>query len=73
MANLDTMSSLVRARMAEPGSNEEKAQRFGEDLVREWRREMPEPQVASYVAAAPPELAWLGLERYWRKKNVAQA
>jgi glyoxylase-like metal-dependent hydrolase (beta-lactamase superfamily II) len=73
MANLDTMSALVRTRMAEPGSNEEKAGRFGDDLVREWRRQMPEAQVASYIAAAPPELAWLGLERYWRKKTAAQA
>jgi hypothetical protein len=68
MANLDTMAALVRTRMAEPGTNEEKAQRFGENLVLEWRRQMPEAQVASYIAAAPPELAWLGLERYWRKK-----
>ena len=73
MSNLDTMSALVRARMAEPGSNDEKAQRFGEDLMLEWRRQMPEAQVASYVAAAPPELAWSGLERYWRKKSAAQA
>ena len=70
MANLDTMSALVRARMAEPGSNEDKAQRFGEDLILEWRRQMPEAQVASYIAAAPPELAWLGLERYWRKRTA---
>jgi glyoxylase-like metal-dependent hydrolase (beta-lactamase superfamily II) len=66
--NLDTMSALVRKRMAESGTNEEKAQRFGEDLVQEWRRQMPEPQVAAYIAAAPPGLAWAGLERYWRKK-----
>jgi glyoxylase-like metal-dependent hydrolase (beta-lactamase superfamily II) len=70
MANLDTMSALVRRRMAEPGTNEEKAQRFGEDLVLEWRRQMPKAQVASYIAAAPPELAWLGLERYWRKRTA---
>ena len=68
LENLDTMSALVRARMAESGTNEQKAQRFGEDLVQEWRRQMPEPQVAAYVAAAPPDLAWAGLERYWRKK-----
>lgn len=72
MDNLATMSALVRTRMAEPGTNEAKARRFGDDLVQAWRRQMPEAQVASYIAAAPPGLAWAGLERYWRKK-VAEA
>lgn len=69
MANLDTALSLVRTRLAEPGTSEEKARRFVEDLTREYRRQMSEAQVAAYVAAAPPEHLWLGLERYWRKKG----
>ena len=68
--NLETMSGIVRKRLAEPGPDEEKARRFAEDVTRELRRQMNEPQVASYLAAAPPELLWLGLARYWKKKTA---
>ena len=66
--NLDTMSALVRARLSEPGTDEEQSRRFAEDLEREFSRHMSEAQLAAYRAAAPPELVWLGLARYWRKK-----
>ena len=68
MENLETTAGLVRGRLAEPGSDEEKMRRFSDDLTRKLRRRMPEAQVAAYVAAAPPDLLWLGLARYWRKK-----
>jgi glyoxylase-like metal-dependent hydrolase (beta-lactamase superfamily II) len=69
MQNLDTMAALVRARLSEPGTDEEQRQRFADDLMREWRRAMTDEQVAAYRAAAPPELIWLGLARYWRKRT----
>jgi glyoxylase-like metal-dependent hydrolase (beta-lactamase superfamily II) len=69
MQNLDTMAALVRARLSEPGTDEEQSRRFADDLMRELRRQMTDAQVASYRAAAPPELIWLGLARYWRKKE----
>jgi glyoxylase-like metal-dependent hydrolase (beta-lactamase superfamily II) len=69
LQNLETMAALVRARLAEPGTDEEQSRRFADDLVRELRRSMTEAQVASYRAAAPPELIWLGLARYWRKRK----
>jgi len=65
--NLETMAALVRARLSEPGTDDEQSRRFADDLLRELRRSMTESQVASYSAAAPPELIWLGLARYWRK------
>jgi glyoxylase-like metal-dependent hydrolase (beta-lactamase superfamily II) len=69
MENLDTMSALVLARLSEPGTDEEQSRRFAEDLQREFRRQMTDAQYASYNAAAPPELIWLGLARYWRKRR----
>jgi len=33
------------------------------------RRQMNEAQIATYPVAAPFELLWLGLARYWRKKG----
>jgi len=68
MQNLDTIAGLVRARLSEPGTDEEQSRRFAEDLEREFRRHMTDAQLASYRAAAPPELVWLGLARYWRKR-----
>ena len=69
MQNLDTLSALVRARLSEPGTDEEQSRRFADDLQREFRRHMTDAQLAAYRAAAPPELVWLGLARYWRKRQ----
>ena len=69
MENLTTTAEIVRKRLAEPGSEAEKAQRFSDDLTRELRGRMTEAQVAAYMASAPPDLLWLGLVRYWRKKS----
>jgi glyoxylase-like metal-dependent hydrolase (beta-lactamase superfamily II) len=69
MQNLDTMAGLVRARLSEPGTDQEQSRRFADDLERELRRQMTEVQLASYRAAAPPELVWPGLARYWRKRQ----
>jgi glyoxylase-like metal-dependent hydrolase (beta-lactamase superfamily II) len=69
LENLDTQAAIVRALLAAPGSDEEKMQRFADDLTRELRRRMTETQIAAYVATAPPDLMWLGLARYWRKRS----
>jgi glyoxylase-like metal-dependent hydrolase (beta-lactamase superfamily II) len=68
--NLDTVARLVRARLSEPGTDEEPSRRFADDLRHELRKNMTEAQVAAYMAAAPLELLWPGLARYWRKKVV---
>ncbi|MBI2189374.1 MAG: MBL fold metallo-hydrolase [Acidobacteria bacterium] len=70
MEHLDRHARIVRDLLAAPGADEEKMQRFADDLTRELRRRMTETQVAAYVAAAPPDLLWLGLVRYWKKKNL---
>jgi glyoxylase-like metal-dependent hydrolase (beta-lactamase superfamily II) len=69
MENLERQAGIVRDLLAAPGSDEEKMRRFSEDLTRELRRRMTETQIAAYVASAPPELLWLGLARYWKKKG----
>jgi glyoxylase-like metal-dependent hydrolase (beta-lactamase superfamily II) len=67
--NLERMAAWVRTSLAEPGSDAERGQRFAEELSREFRREMSEAQLASYRLAAPPNVLWLGLARYWRKRT----
>ena len=69
MENLETTAGIVRARLSEPGTDEEKSRRFAEDLQRDLRRHMTDAQLAAYMVAAPPELLWLGLARYWRKRS----
>ena len=70
MANLETTAGIVRKRLAEPGSDDEKMRGFADDVAHELRRQMTDGQVAAYLAAAPPELLWLGLARYWKKKST---
>jgi glyoxylase-like metal-dependent hydrolase (beta-lactamase superfamily II) len=67
--NLDRTAALVRDGLDGPGSDVEKAAQFAANLTRDLRRQMSEPQVAAYLLAAPPELLWLGLARYWRKRS----
>ena len=67
--HLETMAALVRDSLRAPESDQERSQRFAEDLRRELRRHMTEGQVAAYELSAPFHLLWLGLARYWRKRD----
>jgi glyoxylase-like metal-dependent hydrolase (beta-lactamase superfamily II) len=68
--NLDVMAELVRTGLAEPGTDEERSRRFSEALQREMRRQMTDDQIGAYVVTAPLHLLWLGLARYWKKRQV---
>ena len=67
--NLETTSGIVRTRLVEPGTDEQKSRRFADDLQLELRRHMTGAQLAAYMVAAPSELLWPGLARYWRKRS----
>ena len=66
MENLQKVAGMVRAGLSDPGTDDEKSRRFAVDLQRELQRHVTDAPRAAYVAAAPPELLWLGLARYWR-------
>jgi glyoxylase-like metal-dependent hydrolase (beta-lactamase superfamily II) len=68
--HLDITAALVRASLQGTGSDEERSTRFAGDLRRELRRKMSEGQIAAYESAAPFQLLWLGLARYWRKRGM---
>jgi glyoxylase-like metal-dependent hydrolase (beta-lactamase superfamily II) len=71
LENLETVASLVRATLErQEGPDEERRRRFVGELRRELRRTMTEAQASAYEAAAPLDLLWLGLARYWRKRGV---
>jgi glyoxylase-like metal-dependent hydrolase (beta-lactamase superfamily II) len=67
--NLGEMAKWVRHTLDEPGSDEERSRTFAERLRHDMRRQMNDVQIAAYPVAAPFELLWLGLARYWRKKS----
>jgi glyoxylase-like metal-dependent hydrolase (beta-lactamase superfamily II) len=67
--NLGEMAKWVRHTLDEPGSDEERSRTFAERLRHDMRRHMNDVQIAAYPVAAPFELLWLGLARYWRKKS----
>lgn len=66
--NLRTSSALARATLALEVPDAERRRRFADDLTRELRRQMTDAQMASYGVAAPFEMLWEGLARYWRQK-----
>jgi glyoxylase-like metal-dependent hydrolase (beta-lactamase superfamily II) len=68
--NLEMFGRLVKESLSEPGTDEERSQRFAERVRHELRKHMPEARVASYKVAGNPELLWFGLARYWRKKQA---
>ncbi len=68
LENLHTMSTIARATLSEEGTDEDRRIRFAARVRGELRREMTDAQLASYGVAAPFEMLWLGLARYWRKR-----
>lgn len=69
LANLQATAERVRLSLSEVGSDEDRTRRFVAWLRREVRRGMSESQAASYESAAPFDLVWLGLARYWRTRE----
>jgi glyoxylase-like metal-dependent hydrolase (beta-lactamase superfamily II) len=68
--NLEEMAAWVRATLKDPGTDEERSRTFAERLRHDMRRHMTDAQMAAYPVAAPFEMLWLGLARYWRKKEA---
>jgi glyoxylase-like metal-dependent hydrolase (beta-lactamase superfamily II) len=69
MENLHEMAGWVRRTLSDPGTDEERSRAFAEQLRRRMRQQMTDLQMAAYPVAAPFEMLWLGLARYWRKRG----
>lgn len=69
LENLERTALQVHQSLDEPGPDEERRSRFVSWIRRELRRHMSEAQAAAYEAAAPLDILWLGLARYWRKRG----
>jgi glyoxylase-like metal-dependent hydrolase (beta-lactamase superfamily II) len=67
--NLDLTAGLAKASLAREGSDEDREAWFTEELRRELRKRVGEADAQAYEVAAPFDLNWRGLARYWRKKD----
>lgn len=67
--NLQMTTALAKKTLAEDGTDVERRARFADRLRHELRRHMPESRLRSYGVAAPFEMLWDGLARYWRKRG----
>ncbi len=67
--NLQMTSALVKETLSEQDADEERRKRFAERLRHELSRHMSPARVRSYGVAAPFEMLWDGLARYWRKRG----
>jgi glyoxylase-like metal-dependent hydrolase (beta-lactamase superfamily II) len=63
-----TAASAVRELMKAPGTDEELAHRFAEQMRRDVRKELPEHAARAAELAAPFDQLWQGLARYWNLK-----
>ncbi len=67
--HLELAARLARSSLAREGGDEVQEQWF----VGEWRRRLrdrlPEDEAQAYEVAAPFDLNWRGLARYWRKRG----
>jgi glyoxylase-like metal-dependent hydrolase (beta-lactamase superfamily II) len=68
LEHLQHAADLVRLSLTTEGSDDARATQFADAMRHELRRQMSEAQLAAYGLAAPFELLWLGLARYWRTR-----
>lgn len=69
--HLDVASRLAHETLSMPGTDDDRRRTYGEQIRRELRRQMTETQMTSYALAAPFEMLWDGLARYWKKRSEA--
>jgi glyoxylase-like metal-dependent hydrolase (beta-lactamase superfamily II) len=68
---ITTAAEAVRELMKTPGTEEELAHRFAEQMRREVRTSLSETEARAAELAAPFDQLWYGLSRYWSKKQQA--
>ena len=66
---MDDWSRRVRAQLQQPGTDEERARRFTEDVMHDLARATSREEAQAYAHAGRFDFSWAGLARYWRKKD----
>ena len=68
---LSRQAAFVRATLEREGSDEDRIRQFATEMRADARRTLSEEDARATEAAAAFDQLWLGLARYWRKRNVA--
>jgi glyoxylase-like metal-dependent hydrolase (beta-lactamase superfamily II) len=66
---LNETAELAKESFGRGGSDDERRRWFVEELRRDARRSLAEADARAIETAAPFELIWQGLARYWRKRG----
>ena len=66
---MEDWSRRVRASLDRPGSDEERAASFTNEIIEDLRTQMSADEAEGYAKAARFDFSWNGLARYWRKRN----
>lgn len=67
---IDDWSARVRASLDQPGTDEERAARFAQEVANDIARIADRDEAESYAKAGRFDYSWGGLARYWRKRSV---
>jgi glyoxylase-like metal-dependent hydrolase (beta-lactamase superfamily II) len=70
---LERQGARVKGILESEGSDQEKEQRFIEEMRTDARQVMSDEDARGMEMAAPFNQLWQGLERYWRKRGVGGA
>ena len=70
-ARMEDWSRKVRASLARPGTDEERARRFTDEVMEDLARATSRQEAAAYAKAGRFDFSWTGLARYWRKRDAA--
>jgi glyoxylase-like metal-dependent hydrolase (beta-lactamase superfamily II) len=66
---LDTTAQRVKATLTGDGTDDERIQRFVDDMRADVRQGLPEEEARSFEMVAPFAQLWQGLARYWRRRG----
>jgi glyoxylase-like metal-dependent hydrolase (beta-lactamase superfamily II) len=66
---MDDWSNRVRASLAMPGTDEDRAAAFTKSVVEELERATSRTEAEAYARAGRFDFSWAGLARYWRGRT----
>ena len=66
---MEDWSRRVRASLGRPGTDEERAAAFTQEIIDDLRTQMSQQEAEGYAKAARFDFSWSGLARYWRTRG----
>jgi glyoxylase-like metal-dependent hydrolase (beta-lactamase superfamily II) len=68
---LDAWSERVRGLLSTPGTDAERADTFAREITEEISRTVNRDEARAYADVGRYDFSWMGLARYWRKRQGA--